>query len=340
MNIIRDKRGVVLLFTFIIIVTLAAVTAAFLYMTSTRIKGSGYDISSQKALWIAEGGLQYAMYRLKNDDTFRDGVSDDQAAPTIVTGSLGNGGYSVSVYKGTAGDPDEDIFYMTSTGSAGTLSRQVAQSADVNTAPEVYNYVLYAGNNIQTGNTTNLTITGDQESSAAQLPIVDFNYYQTNADPGQDISGAYTFTPGTYSGIWYIDGSVSIDNNVTINGTVVTTSRVTATNKNNIVINSTSPNPAIIANDNIDFSRSSDVSIEGFVYAGADGSGSLTLSSTNNLEIDGTAAAADNISLNRSTDATITYDSAIVNNPPPAITSGAAANVVIQQDWDEIVPAS
>ncbi|MFH1867727.1 MAG: hypothetical protein ABH843_02035, partial [Candidatus Omnitrophota bacterium] len=192
----------------------------------------------------------------------------------------------------------------------------------------------YAGSGINTTSSVNLSVTGDQEAAGAYFPTVDFSYYQTNASPGQDISGNHTFNAGTYSGIWYINGNVTINSNVTINGTVVTTKKITCSNKTNVTVNPTSPNPALIANDAIGFSRSDTVTISGLVYAGADGTGSFDASRTVDLAFTGTAISPQQIDLSRSEDAVIVYDSDILTSPPPGMLGGSSGITV--SAWDEV----
>ena len=93
------KRGVVLILTFIMMTCLTAITGAFLYMTSIQTKGSGYDTASNKALWLAEAGIQKAIWYLKTP-VGSGGKGDDwvQPAPGL-TESLGSGSYTLVVSR-------------------------------------------------------------------------------------------------------------------------------------------------------------------------------------------------------------------------------------------------
>lgn len=312
-----NRRGVVLVMVFMVMTAVVVITVAFLFMTSTRSRGTAFDVAGHKALWIGEAGLQDVMYRLANDAAYR-------SSPTTVNASLGDGSYSVTV--GKAGD----TYTLESTGTVDVVERQISLTAVMN---DTFTHAICSGGNINTNSATNLTITGTQKDSATDLPTVDFSYYQTNASPGQDISGNYTFTAGTYSGIWHITGNVTIESNVTINGTVATTKKITASRESNITVNPTSPNAALLANDAIDFSRSDTITIDSLIYSGADGSGAFNLSRSDTVDITGTIVAGGNVDLSRSNDVTITYDSSIINDPPPGI---SGAGVIPQRDWDEI----
>jgi hypothetical protein len=85
--LLKDEKGVVLIVTVIIMITLIAVTVAFLYMISIRIKGAGHDARSSQAFWCAEGGVQYGCFAVRED---RDAVFQT-SDPTV-------NGYSDAVY--------------------------------------------------------------------------------------------------------------------------------------------------------------------------------------------------------------------------------------------------
>ncbi len=61
----RREKGVILVWTFIIMVTLTAIVSAFLYANAIMTKSIGWDVPTSQALWLAEAGLQKAVYYLK-----------------------------------------------------------------------------------------------------------------------------------------------------------------------------------------------------------------------------------------------------------------------------------
>lgn len=91
------KKGTALLLTFIILTTLTAVVIAFLYMSSLRLKGSGYDMSGSQALWLAEAGLQKAVWNLKTPVASGGQGEDWVSAGT--TENLGSGSYTMVVSR-------------------------------------------------------------------------------------------------------------------------------------------------------------------------------------------------------------------------------------------------
>lgn len=92
-----DNRGAVLILTFIIMTTLAAITITFLYMTSIQTKTAGYDIVSHKAFWLAEAGIQKAVWNLKTP--VADGGQGEDWTTAGTTESLGDGTYTMVVEK-------------------------------------------------------------------------------------------------------------------------------------------------------------------------------------------------------------------------------------------------
>lgn len=93
----RNDGGVVLISTFIVLIAMTAVTAGFLYMISIQTKGIGWDIPSSKALWLAEAGIQKAIWNLKTP-TGSSGQGEDWTT-TGTTESLGDGSYTMVVTR-------------------------------------------------------------------------------------------------------------------------------------------------------------------------------------------------------------------------------------------------
>ena len=91
------QKGIALLLTFIILTTLTAVVIAFLYLSSLRLKGSGYDISDSQALWLAEAGLQKAVWNLKTP--VAGGGQGENWVSAGTTENLGSGSYAMVVSR-------------------------------------------------------------------------------------------------------------------------------------------------------------------------------------------------------------------------------------------------
>ncbi len=210
---------------------LIAITSLVFFKTSARSKYFGQNVASTKAFWLAEAGLQQAIYKIKSDSTFRTQCNPN--CPSI-NEPLGGGSYDVSVSKNV-------YYYLTSTGKVGDLERTVTMSVVFTLG--AFDYAIHASGSIhfqQAEGTVegsvssngsialseDMTITGDiHEDSEVVTPTVNFAYYLSQAD--HFIDGDMTFIendplyPSGYIGIWYITGIANIEDNVTINGTIV-----------------------------------------------------------------------------------------------------------------------
>lgn len=352
--IIRNHKGAVLILTFIVMTTLAAITAAFLYMTSIQTKGAGYDIVSSKALWLAEAGLQKALYTLKNDANY-------QNTPYLITGNLGDGAYSVSATK------NGSIYTFTSTGTVSVMSRQIRASAaftssvlvrsihadgstvDFNGSTGIINANVSC--HVHVTNYEGMTINGTLTEGFQMInPTLDFDYYKSlAAASGQLITGSYTFENGTYSGVWYATRGVTIGNNAIINGSIFSDSDIQFVDKANNVQITPSPltnYPALAAKNNMSTSATGapgeriglqNSTINGLILT----QNNITFDDVKDSTINGTILAGNNFSMGRGSGITINYNDNIFAPMPPAFTysPGGDLVVVFQKDWNEIVPA-
>lgn len=94
---IGNSKGMVLILTFMMMVVMTFVVAAFLSMNAVRTKGIGYDIPDAQALWLAEAGLQQAIWNLKTP--VASGGQGDSWTSAGTTLSLGSGTYTMVVVR-------------------------------------------------------------------------------------------------------------------------------------------------------------------------------------------------------------------------------------------------
>lgn len=96
----QDKRGVVLIGTLIVLVTLTGMTLAFVAMTANEIKSSGAGLNDAKAFYIAEAGLAKARWALTTGaQTVGWGESDTALGDgtyTVTTVDNGDGTYTIT----------------------------------------------------------------------------------------------------------------------------------------------------------------------------------------------------------------------------------------------------
>ena len=93
----RRKSGIALILTFIMLISLTAITVAFLYMSSVQAKVMGYDIAASKALWLAEAGLQKAIWNLMTPVS--SGGQGEGWVTAGTTESLSDGNYAMVVER-------------------------------------------------------------------------------------------------------------------------------------------------------------------------------------------------------------------------------------------------
>ena len=140
----------------------------------------------------------------------------------------------------------------------------------------------------------------------------------------RDRSGGFAFEEGNTYGsvgseeIWYIEGSATIEENVTIYGTVIADLSISFTgrrDKENVTIDAASGYPALLAGTNISGDSLANSTISGLIHAG----NTITFDKANNLTINGTIISGNDTSManDKRGSFVINYDSDIVSNPPP-----------------------
>ena len=93
----KSESGVILVSTFIVMLTLTAIVTGLLYMISIQTKGIGWDIPSSKAAWLVEAGLQKAIWNLKTPTG--SGGQGEGWTTTGTTEGLGSGTYTMVVAR-------------------------------------------------------------------------------------------------------------------------------------------------------------------------------------------------------------------------------------------------
>jgi len=348
--IIKDHRGFALIITFIFLVSLTVIASAYLFMVTYETRSVNTKVNSASAICLADAGLHKAVWYLTNTapDSSTDGSWRTTAYPAAPgpdptdpqQESLGGGTYTMWVE--TSGS---DIL-VTARGTVSGVERIIRETITlVTSVPAAFNYAQYAAGDIDfnlssgavTGdletvgtvdNESGMTITGAiTEGSSVASPILDTASYAAIADT--TVSGNKTFTAGTYSGIWYVDGRVTINDNVTFNGTIIATGNIVLTNTDNFSSTPTDNYPAMATDGIITGSRMGSGTINGLVFA----AGNVTLSRATNNTINGSVIAGGDIDMTRGSGWAITYDSDLASDPPPYITLSGG---VTGDNWKEL----
>lgn len=206
------RKGVIALFTFIVLITLSLIAGSFLYTVSIQTKNTGYQAAYAQAFWIAEGGLEAAAQRLFSDSDFRDN-------PETINGNFGGGNYTISVVK------DGNSYQVTSTATKGTIHRRLEQIVEV-TASSLSPFIsAMIGGGSGGGSTLAVSMSGQSYTDSYDSSIGRYNVngnkgsngdILTNADisvSGQaEINGdAATGADGTFDTQSAVTGTISHD---------------------------------------------------------------------------------------------------------------------------------
>ena len=181
---IKNNKGIVLILTFLIMITLIVTVVVFLFMVSTEMRNAGYELSDSQALWIAEGGIQQFIYQVKSNATYRNNPTG--LGPT----NLGAGSYSVTVTK------NGSLYNITSVGTVGKSKRKITSVVQQTGSP-----FTSAGFGSSSVTMSGAATTDSYNSSVGR--------YDVNGNKGQNgnVGGNADLSMG---GSAYINGNVSL----------------------------------------------------------------------------------------------------------------------------------
>ncbi|MFH2137509.1 MAG: hypothetical protein ABII88_03240 [Candidatus Omnitrophota bacterium] len=350
----NNNKGVALILTFMIMTALIIIVAAYLFLIVGGARLVNAQVNSTQALYLSEAGLNKAIWYLLN--TAPDGSTDGSwrtSAYPAVPGTGGNDPQQETLGAGTYTlwvENSGSNILITGRGTINNTERIIQQEISLTPGiPEAFMYVQHSGNNTNMNNTGG-TITGDisvggnfnyggglsvvgtiTEDSDVVTPAVSMSDYAAIA--GSTVSGNKTFTSGTYSGIWYISGNVTIDDDVIFNGTIIAAGNISMTNSDNITITHAGSYPALVSGGDITGNNMADCSITGLIYA----ANNITLNNNEDGEINGTLIAGNNLILNNGEGLVINYDETIRTACPPYFSGGEEYTIsAISGSWTEL----
>ncbi|MGB3114124.1 MAG: hypothetical protein WBC00_05860, partial [Candidatus Omnitrophota bacterium] len=342
--------GVVLVITFVVMSVLGLVVFLHLRLISVQSKVTGYNQAGLKSFWLAEAGLQKYFYLLKNDSNYRDNYPD-------LVESLVDGSYSVSA----AYDSGSSTYTLTSAGMAGAISRNLIQSVVVNvnsegSGSEAFTKAMFIyGSRIEFANSSG-TINGDIASVGDvrnETLTINGTVSEFVSDPGpfppdyagyesiaDNVVGAMTFSSGqTYGApgaeeIWYCTGKVTIQDNVTIYGSIISpTKTITMDSSANLLISPAPGMPALVGGTYIDGDSLTNATINGLVYSGKD----LRINQMTDVTFNGSLIAENVCTFQWANNVTVNYDDALVTSPPPFFDEYYVGGISVtpEDDWEE-----
>ena len=288
--------------SFIAIILLFFIIAVALAVAPIIMQNiSFYSLSEpERAFFLAESGVYYYM---KHELSISDG--DWSNNDTTIVRNFGGGNFTVSVPAGGATTNSVKLRSIGTVTLGATAFRREIEYVVKRVNP--FSYLLYGegdadldhannteidgdiyiGGEIDIEHAANIEIDGeiDDNQPEADIPEVDWAYWQANAD--QVITGDYEFDQVSYTGIYYIEnGDATLtNNNTTINGTVIVKNGSISVPSpvNNITLTADFGNPTLVAEFDVDLGNANNATVTGAIYAG----NNLILDQVNNFTMIG-----------------------------------------------------
>ena len=131
----NDKGFSLIIIVFIILITSTVMLAGYSFLIVHEMGFSGIEMNEQKALYIAEAGIERLMEYLEGDTDW-----SDNNGTGVINENFGDGSYSVDLSSGT-----RTTIVVTSEGTVGSGPRQVDRKVrqKIRRLPEAFNYAVF-----------------------------------------------------------------------------------------------------------------------------------------------------------------------------------------------------
>jgi len=254
-----NRKGFMIPMFFILVIALAVMVGSITYLTVTGIRTLGPRVSEQKALYIAEAGVNKAVWYLTTPVGEGGRGSDWRTA--LTTEAFGGGSYTLAVEDHAQG------IKITSTGRHREAARTVQALAGEDFADDFIRYAIFsdvdftmdtlseisgdvfadgdvavpAGARVVDGVvvvTEGHAVTGDGEYTVGELittpgpPSLDTTYYDGQIAVAEAAGPSVMQGYQTYNGLelngltLYVDGGITLDGDITGAGEIVATGAV------------------------------------------------------------------------------------------------------------------
>ncbi len=305
----RNKGNILL--TFILLLALASLILSFLFSIYGKIRKAGIDLEYTKALYIAEAGMNKAIWYLVTP-AGQGGRGGSYRTGGMVE-SYSDGKYTLSILDGEG--PNDIV--ITSTGEVKETKRAVQVTIRVSEYPAAFDYAIFNNGGLQLKGA--VSISGDiftNGNAVIENPAVVSGEVFTS--PGSSVSGNGTYTVGgvldppptmPFLNTTYYDnelniaksqalGDITYDNydlggqtiyvngNVTLNGEITGSGKIIATGNITLNGNTISGNTSLVAGNDIIINGTAIVQNDSLIYS----ANQTTISG--NARIDGSIMAS------------------------------------------------
>lgn len=330
------KSGFIIMAVFFFTLVASIVGMVAVSLVARDLDGLDMIVSSSKALYISQAGMEYTKEILSSDLDWTD-----NALPLSKT--FAGGSFTV-----TFSNQQTASITAQSVGVYGSSTRQMTQSFV--RSKKAFEYCVYSGrsidlsaasgtiigdlgaeNSVTIGAGVNLSGDVDQNLGNFFPDVTDYNYWKNMAiAQGQYANGKKNFQDGhSYSGVWYVKGDVTIRDVASINGTIVTDGNINIVNTAGIVITAPTGFPALVAKKNITADSSVGLTVNGLIYAKNKMSMNLAVSPV----VYGGIMAGQNIDMVGVSGLSYTYNGAYMQSISNF--SNAVEVVSMVSDWQE-----
>lgn len=278
---LNSEAGNILLIVIIIVFGLGFLGLVISKLVISENTITTIDADKNKAFYIAETGVEYAVSMLTDSSSWRGTSSDIIAA---------GGSFSILIADSTSIPLLGDTLLVRSTGRSTRIGKTLqvkilagesgwsnaltaGENIDFSSGKGTINGDMHANNQVLVGSkyTVNGDITGPPPT--VDMPIIDWDFFRNAASAdSQYFTTDIHFVIGNspYSGVWYTTQNIVFDDNsIIVYGTIVAEGNIDI-KKNNIEIYATPQNyPAILCGNDLTIYFNNTI-IRGFVYSDND----------------------------------------------------------------------
>jgi cytoskeletal protein CcmA (bactofilin family) len=241
-NIFSNQKGMALLTTLIFVFILVTFAVALLTMTSNDTKLSTLQRESTRAFYLAETGIEKAIWYLNSSEENEAGLNYEGPTKTLIsTGKVVGGGeynkgtrkIEVRLEKGIKESPNLTYDYAVLTDGNMILDGGITFHGNIHSNSDLTNngtINMEYGSATATGNTNDPVLCKD-EQPYQEFPHIWWDHYEDISETQEIIdthtynkhySGDVTFdAPDTLYGIHFIDGNVTISTELILNDAVI-----------------------------------------------------------------------------------------------------------------------